>query len=101
MVKSRGWYEIKLKNKKRKTHGPDHPRAPIIAEAASPDPSLEKKRKKHPRGAEAGQHSAFQKKEKRTGCKKLVRAMGFERGTLGIRTAPLHHYTTCWIVVLL
>jgi hypothetical protein len=27
--------------------------------------------------------------------------MGFERGTLGIRTAPLHHYTTCWIVVLL
>jgi hypothetical protein len=27
--------------------------------------------------------------------------MGFERGALGIRTAPLHHYATCWIVVLL
>jgi hypothetical protein len=34
-------------------------------------------------------------------CKRNLREVGFEQGTLGIKTTPLHHYATSWIVILL
>jgi hypothetical protein len=34
-------------------------------------------------------------------CKRNLREVGFEQGTLGIKSTSLHHYATSWIVILL